>query len=217
MVDFDAKAATWDLEPRHTRRSIEVADAIRKAIPLRPRMTGIEIGAGTGLLSRALAADLASIDVTDASEAMVTTAAAALTAGRFDHLRAHLFDVEHGPLPSGQYDLVFSQLALHHMADIPGVIARLFHLVSPGGAVALVDLDHDPSGEFHSGMHGFHGHHGFHREEISQWLADAGFADIAIVTVRGADPAAENHHDRSGLFLATAVRSPAASNSATCA
>lgn len=217
MVDFESKAATWDLEPRHVRRSIEVAGAIRQALQLRPGMTGIEIGAGTGLLSRALATDLASIEVTDASEAMVATAAAALAAGQFDHLRAHRFDVEHGPLPNGQFDLVFSQLALHHMADVPGVIARLFHLVSPGGATALVDLDHDPSGEFHSGMHDFHGHHGFHRDEISQWLADAGFADVTIVTVRGADPHAESHHDRSGLFLATAVKSPAASNSATCA
>lgn len=206
MVDFDAMAATWDDQPRRRERARRIAEAVRGAVPLRADMHALEIGAGTGILSRSLAAELGSVTVTDASGGMVEAATAALDDDRFRHLTAMRLDVEADPLPEERFDLIMSQMALHHMGDVAAVICRIFDLTSPGGYTALVDLDHDEQGAYHAGMHDFHGHDGFHREDIARWLRDAGFVDVQTSTALDADPAADHHHARFPLFLATGRR-----------
>ena len=200
MVDFDSKAATWDDDPRRAERARAVADAIRAAVPLRPDMRAIEIGGGTGQLGRALAADVGSIEITDSSEGMVRAAGEA--SGACENCGTRLFDVEKDALPDARYDLIVSQLALHHMGDVAAVIRRLFEIAAPGARIALVDLDHDEHGEFHGHMDDFHGHHGFHRSDIARWLGEAGFVDVATSTALEMDPGADHHHQRFPLFLA---------------
>ena len=200
MVDFDSKAATWDDDPRRAERARAVADAIRAAVPLRPDMRAIEIGGGTGQLGRALAADVGSIEITDSSEGMVRAAGEA--SGACENCGTRQFDVERDPLPDARYDLIVSQLALHHMGDVAAVIRRLFEIAAPGAWIALVDLDHDEHGDFHGHMDDFHGHHGFHRSDIARWLGEAGFVDVATSTALEMDPGADHHHQRFPLFLA---------------
>ena len=202
MVDFDAMAATWDDQPRRRERARRIAEAVRGAVPLRADMHALEIGAGTGILSRSLAAELGSVTVTDASGGMVEAATAALNDARFRHLTAMRLDVEADPLPEERFDLIMSQMALHHMGDVAAVIRRLFEIAAPGAWIALVDLDHDEHGDFHSHMDDFHGHHGFHRSDIARWLGEAGFVDVATSTALEMDPGADHHHQRFPLFLA---------------
>ena len=177
---FSALAATWDDNPRAVARAATLADAIRARIPLSDTTSAVEIGGGTGLLARALAADIGSALVTDVAPGMVETAAQVLTGPRYAGWRTALYDVERDPLLGERFDLVLCQLALHHMGDVPLIIGRMFELLLPGGSVALADLEHDADGGFHRQVHDFHGHHGFTREALGGWLEQAGFDNVSV-------------------------------------
>lgn len=180
MDRFSDEAATWDEKPGNADRAREVAAVVRAALPLRPDMTVLEVGGGTGLLSRELVHDIGVATVTDVAPGMVAAAAERLTDPAFVGWRAERFDIEHDPLPPERYDLVLALLALHHMGDVAAVITRTAELLKPGGHLALIDLDHDPGGHFHASVHDFHGHDGFSRDSVRRWLTDAGYVDVAI-------------------------------------
>ncbi len=50
-MNFDAKAASWDSNPRNIERTQAVAQAIQARVPLSQQLTGFDYGCGTGLLS----------------------------------------------------------------------------------------------------------------------------------------------------------------------
>lgn len=206
MDRFSAEAAAWDEQPGKVERARAAADAIRRALPLNPRMTALEVGGGTGLLARALSDTLGPVTVTDVAPGMVEAAAAVLADAQYEGWRVAQYDIEHDPLPDERYDIVFSLLALHHMGDVGAVIERMYALLNPGGLVALLDLDHDPDGGFHASVADFDGHHGFARESISGWLEAAGFADRALTTGLVDHKVVDGETREFPLFLATARR-----------
>ena len=68
---FDEEAATWDDDPGHEKRQVAVAQAIKEAVDLSPRMSAVDLGGGTGRLSILLADLVGSVVVTDPSAGMV--------------------------------------------------------------------------------------------------------------------------------------------------
>lgn len=203
---FSDEAATWDEQPDRVQRAREVGEAIRGAIPLRPDMTVLEIGGGTGLLARSLADQIGTATVTDIAPGMVETATAALADGRYAGWRAQRYDIEHDPLPAERYDAVISLLALHHMGDVAAVIARTFELLAPGGWLAVADLDLDADGGFHSHVPDFDGHHGFDRDTVRGWLEAAGFEEVALTTGAQESKVVDGVEQLFPLFLATGRR-----------
>nr|WP_157551804.1 class I SAM-dependent methyltransferase [Kineosphaera limosa] len=177
---FSDLAATWDERPGTLERATSVAAAVRAAVPLSSSTCVLEIGGGTGLLSRMLADEIGTAVITDVAPGMVSTATRVLDDPRYAGWRAEMFDVERDALPTQRYDLVLSMLALHHMGDIATVLGRIFELVAPGGHAALADLEHDADGGFHRHVHNFHGHHGFTREALVSGLERAGFVDVTV-------------------------------------
>ncbi len=178
---FSEQAATWDDDPSKVRRADAIASLVRSVVPLRGDMRVLEIGGGTGLLARALADDVGTVAVTDVAPGMVEAAAKALGGPRYQGWEAHRYDIEHDPLPETRYDLVLGLLTLHHMGDVASVVRRCEMLLRPGGWLALADLDHDPAGDFHAGIHDFHGHDGFTRDSVRDWLTQAGLTDVMLV------------------------------------
>jgi ubiquinone/menaquinone biosynthesis C-methylase UbiE len=86
---FDDAAATWDDDPGHEKRQVAVAQAIKQAVDLSPRMSAVDVGGGTGRLSILLADLLGSVVVTDPSAGMVQVARDRIAAaGLSDRLRA---------------------------------------------------------------------------------------------------------------------------------
>lgn len=203
MDRFSAEAATWDEDPAHVERARSVAGYVRDAVALRPDMRVLEIGGGTGLLSRELAGDVGRVTVTDVAPGMVEAAKGALDDPRYAGWEARLFDIEHDPLPDERYDLVLGLLALHHMGDVAGVVGRCTQLLREGGQVALVDLDHDPEGHFHRHVHDFDGHDGFTRDDVRGWLEAAGLGDVAVVDCGVVTKEHEGQERDFPMFLAT--------------
>src|SRR4051794_37622427 len=175
---FDDEAATWDDDPSHERRQLAVARAIKEAVDLSPRMSAVDLGAGTGRLSILLADCVGTVVVTDPSAGMVQVARERIkAAGLSDRLRAVQADLTTDPL-DGAYDVVWSSMALHHVQDLDGLLRSVAGLLVDGGRLCIADLDEDPDGAFHADKVDFDGHHGFNRQRLADQLARSGFADV---------------------------------------
>ncbi|KAJ3041092.1 hypothetical protein HDV00_009992 [Rhizophlyctis rosea] len=74
------------------------------------------------------------------------------------------------------FDLIYTQLALHHIPDAADIVSRLAKLLKPGtGKLAVVDFENTKDGnEFHGDHHHVAHQHGFAREEVEGWLKSAG-------------------------------------------
>jgi cyclopropane fatty-acyl-phospholipid synthase-like methyltransferase len=167
-------------------------------------MATLEYGAGTGLLGRELVAELGAVTLADASTGMTDAAVRKIAEHpAAERLRAVRLDLMSDPVPTERYDLILSMMALHHVADVPGLLASFHTMLRSGGQVALVDLDHE-DGSFHDGD--FDGHHGFPRDTFGQWLASAGFDDIGFRTAYTLDKEVDGEERSYTLFLATARR-----------
>jgi ubiquinone/menaquinone biosynthesis C-methylase UbiE len=197
--DFDARAQQWD-DAEKIRRADLVAAALRRAVALHPGMRGLEYGAGTGLLSFALRGAIGQITLADSSAGMRAVAERKIAAANASELRVIDLDLMRDPLPAAHYDLIFSMMTLHHVADVPGLLGAFHSMLNPGGQVCLADLDTE-DGSFHGP--GVPVHHGFERRALRSWLVATGFQDAAV-----GDCCAIQHHGREySVFLATARKS----------
>lgn len=110
---------------------------IAHRLPAAPR--ALEIGCGTGFLTRAL---LDRIEggawlVTDIAEGMVTRCRRRVPDGRASF---RTMDGEAADLPPASADLVVSSLAVQWFADPAAALRRLGDAVAPGGLIAFATL-----------------------------------------------------------------------------
>ena len=178
--DFNKEAARWDDNPTRVKLAEDVVKAITDRISLTPEMDVLDFGCGTGLLTFLLHPHVGSITGADSSAGMLATfREKALTFGLDDVATLHV-DPEQGDSLGGPYDLIVSNMTLHHIAD-PAALIRLLHThLAPGGHLCLADLDLD-DGEFHADNTGVY-HFGFDRNVLRQMFADAGFTAVSDVT-----------------------------------
>ncbi|MEO8465901.1 MAG: class I SAM-dependent methyltransferase [Gammaproteobacteria bacterium] len=198
-TDFDTRAETWDDESK-VRRAEAVASGMRRALPLRRSMTALEYGAGTGLLSFCLRDTLGPITLADTSAGMRAVAERKILAANERQMRVADLDVMRDAVPKQRYDLVYSMMTLHHVADIARGLAAFHTLLKKGGFLCIADLDAE-DGSFHGPDVDVH--HGFERSAIGKALATAGFIDVAI-----GDCFVVEHGPRQyPMFLATCQKS----------
>jgi SAM-dependent methyltransferase len=177
MTSFDERAREWDTD-EHVATATAVARAIRSAIPLSPTTRALEIGAGTGLLGLALVEDLGELVLSDPSSGMREVAAEKVRQRGLTTVRVADLDLLRDPVSTQRgFDLVISQLMLHHVRDTAALLRATNEALVPGGRIAMADLDaedgtfHDPAAE---GIH----HRGFPRETLLDLAAAVGFEDI---------------------------------------
>ena len=176
MNEFDEKATGWDENPMHRDRSIAIANGIKNKIHLTADMTALEFGAGTGITSFLLKDHLKEIILMDNSREMVKVMNEKISEKNVNNLKALFFDLEQTDYTGGKFDLIFTQMVLHHVTDIDLIISRFYKLLNPGGFLAIADL-YPEDGSFHG--EGFTGHRGFDVEILSNQLRRQGFTNIS--------------------------------------
>jgi trans-aconitate 2-methyltransferase len=131
----------WNPEKYHQFQAERTApfEDLLKLVQVRPGMRAVDLGCGTGELTRRLADALPGSDVLglDSSAAMLEKAMAWSGSGlRFaSGDQAEL---------SGSYDLIFSNAALQWSEDHAALIPRLFGCLNSGGQIAVqVPSNHD--------------------------------------------------------------------------
>ena len=199
---FDARAQTWDDDPRRRKLAESIFAALEQAVPLRAEWTALDYGAGTGLLALALAARVRRVLAVDSSAGMLAVLADKARAGGCANVATLRADFAHDAPPAGPFNLIASAMTLHHVADVAGLLRKFFALLAPGGRIALADLDTE-DGSFHGpdapGVH----HHGFDRAALARQLAAAGFIDV-----RFSDAARSEKNGRVYAVFLAAARKP---------
>src|SRR5690606_8451886 len=137
----------------------------------------LEYGAGTGLVTQALRQYVGPVVLADSSAGMREVMRQKIAAGTLTDAEIWELDLEQDDVPDEHFDLVVTSLVLHHVQDLPRVLAGFAALLRPRGHVAIADLDHE-DGSFHD--HDFHGHHGFDRSVLASQLRDAGFSEVQV-------------------------------------
>lgn len=199
---FDSEAADWDQDPDKVSRAGEVAAAVAAAVPLAPGTRLLEYGAGTGLVTQALGARVGRAVLADNSSGMRAVMRQKVEAGALPAgTEVWDLDLEHDPTPDEEFDLVVTSMVLHHVRDLPAVLAGFAALLRPGGHACIADLDRE-DGSFHEHRHDFDGHHGFDRAELGDALREAGFAQVTIEDCTSIDKEGTAYP----VFLAVAVR-----------
>jgi ubiquinone/menaquinone biosynthesis C-methylase UbiE len=177
--EFDRSAKTWDSDPVKVARAQAVADAICRAVPLTPAMHALEYGCGTGLLSFALYPRIGHVLLADNSPGMLSVLAEKLAAGQMTGMRPLKLDLLTDPLPSDRFDLIYTLMTLHHIADTDKILRDLSSLLRSPGYLCVADLGAE-DGSFHGPE--FLGHKGFDREDIGQKTRRTGFKSVDFST-----------------------------------
>ena len=176
MNHFDEAAQTWDSNPVHWERSEAIAQKIIQKINLQPDLMALEFGAGTGILSFLLKDYLKEIILMDSSPEMLRVIKDKLQKGRITHLKPLFFNLETTDYNSGTFDIIYTQMVLHHVADINLIIRKFYQMLNKDGSIAIADL-YTEDGSFHG--EGFTGHLGFDAATLSQVLSKEGFKNIS--------------------------------------
>jgi trans-aconitate 2-methyltransferase len=126
----------WDPKQYHkfqAERSAPFFDLLA-LVEIRPNMNVVDLGCGTGELTRRLAATLPDSDVTglDSSSQMLDVARAA------SHSSLGLrFEQGDQAQLTGEWDLIFSNAALHWSENHEELVPRLYDRLKPGGQIAV--------------------------------------------------------------------------------
>jgi len=139
-------------------------------------MNALEFGAGTGILSFMLKDHFREITLMDNSIEMVKIMNDKVEKLKVTNLKTSHFDLEHNDYSSEKFDLIYTQMVLHHILDIDTITERFYTMLNPGGYLAIADL-YKEDGSFHGD--GFTGHNGFDFEELSTTLRKNHFANIS--------------------------------------
>ncbi len=173
-----------------------LADAVEIVADMAGRVDAprrvLDIGAGTGTGSVALAerftsADVVAVDVDESMLARVRERAVDSAAG--DRVTTLLADVGSADPGLGRADLAWSSMAMHEASDPLRAFANLFGALEPSGLLVVVEMD-APSMVLPDRLAGFEqrlrdasGATPAHRPDWTAVLASAGFADVATRTL----------------------------------
>ena len=171
---FAKKAKMWDSNPQVRALADLFSAELDKIVPNHSGLAILELGCGTGLVGLRYAEKAASLDMVDASPAMLDVLRVK------DETQASHVTVHEGTLSMlvGQAvapesaDWIVSNMALHHVKDIPALIGEMHRLIKPGGRVTIGELETEP-GNFHAPD--VVPHNGFDPYELSRLFEKGGF------------------------------------------
>jgi SAM-dependent methyltransferase len=178
--DFDKEAATWDENPVRVKLVKDVVSAILKQVILTHEMDVIDFGCGTGLLTFQIQPFVHSVTGVDSSQGMLDVFNKRITELKLNNVKALHSDLDKGDTLSGEYDLVMSNMTMHHIKDLEPLFQQFHNILVPGGYLCIADLDLD-DGLFHDDTTGVF-HSGFDRATMREVFTEAGFNNVKDVT-----------------------------------
>ena len=206
---FNREALQWDENPRRRALAQAVAQAIIAAVKPAKTMRALEFGCGTGLVTLEVAPLVRSVSAIDTSSEMLAVLSqkihnapgATIETTCLDLSQSSDFTTQH----ERSFELIYSSMTLHHIDDTSGFLDKISNLLSPGGVVALADLDHE-DGSFHDDPLE-KVHHGFDRTALAVQLQAAGLDHISFETIYTLEKVnSSGVTDSYPIFLVTATR-----------
>jgi ubiquinone/menaquinone biosynthesis C-methylase UbiE len=103
----------------------------------------LEVAAGTGLVTLALARAAHEVVATDYADAMLTTLTRRLSEAGLSNVHAQQADLYALPFEAASFDAVVAANVLHLVPDLPRAIASLRRVLQPGRSLVVPTFCHD--------------------------------------------------------------------------
>ena len=180
---FNREATQWDENPRRSSLAFGVAQAIIASTRPAKTMRALEFGCGTGLVTLEIAPLVGTVSAIDTSSEMLAMFQQKIHTSGMTNIKTSCIDLL-SPLQNGlqeaSFDLIYSSMTLHHIADTAEFLNHLSNLLAPGGIIAIADLDKE-DGLFHDDPQE-KVHHGFDRDELAALFSAAGLQAVTFET-----------------------------------
>lgn len=139
---WNRRTTTWHDHVVNSPAFDTVRERVVQAANLRGTDSVVDLGAGTGFISLALASAASTVLAVDLSDEMLAVLRADAMAKDQTNVQTRLADLATFDLPAGSVDLVVSSYALHHLVDEDKrrLVARMHTWLAPGGRVVLADM-----------------------------------------------------------------------------
>ena len=171
---FVTRAADWD-SPDKTNMSKKFADELISLINPLPDWKALEIGAGTGLVGLQIEPLVRTIVMEDTSESMLHILKQKLNGNS----KVEILHGEVADYKLQDIDLIFTNMAFHHIPDIEKTLQHLASITKTGAWIVIGDLVTE-DGSFHH----FEPipHKGFDTSALSVQFVQAGFEVKSVKT-----------------------------------
>jgi ubiquinone/menaquinone biosynthesis C-methylase UbiE len=163
-----------------------------------------DLGCGTGFLSLALALDANIVFSIDQSENMLRESKKLMETKKFNNVYPIKSDLENLVLFDESVDVVFINMALHHVKDAKKAIEEMYRIIKKDGTLIISDVE-EHTGEW-ARTEMFDEWLGFSNNQIQEWLTEAGFNKVNIenTDLKCKGYSSKGEYTETGIFIATA-------------
>ena len=137
--EFAKQAPSYD-EPRQLMGNAEFVGWVVGVIAPSSRTAALDVGAGTGHLSRALAPKVKRLVAFDLTPEMLDQNRHLTEAAGLTNISFRQGDANSLPFPDAAFDLVTTQLTVHHFEHPERPLSEIFRVCKPGGRVGVIDI-----------------------------------------------------------------------------
>ena len=175
---FDKLAKQWDSKPQRVEGAMKFVDYIKKNIDKDiSRFDVLDYGSGSGLVSFGLANDVKSIIGLDYSLGMVERYNEKANKLNYPNLVSKQHNIDEDSLSQNQFDLIVTNMTMHHIKDTTNFIKTLKNSLKKGGYLYISDLVTE-DGKFHSMGNDDVEHLGFDKDTLYKEFEKQGFKNI---------------------------------------
>lgn len=170
---------------------------------LQNTMTVMDLGAGNGYISRAVAGYARKVLAVDISGEMLKELRKRATDEGIANIETLESDGCDVPVEDSSVDVVCANMYLHHIEDPELAVKEMKRMLKPRGVVFLADFKEHSDRELKEKMHDVW--QGFAPEDVMEWFRKSGFKSINIINPADDKKTARNKAEDS-IFIITAVK-----------
>ena len=139
---WDRRVEKWHSHVTSTTAFAQVLDRLIRLSSPEPTDACVDLGAGTGFVTTALAPLVSSVLAVDISTAMAASLAERAARDGLRNISTQVSDLRDFQLPPASVDLAVSSYALHHLSDADKrvLVARAARWLRPGGRLVIADM-----------------------------------------------------------------------------
>lgn len=140
---WERHAGKYDASVRWTvgKPLFQVSDMCAESVRGRQRV--LEVAAGTGIVTSAIARTSKTVVATDYAEAMVELLAKRVREEGYANVECEQADIYELPYPAASFDAVVAANVLHIVPDLSAAIEALRRVTKPGGKLVAPTFCHD--------------------------------------------------------------------------
>ncbi|HEX3044551.1 MAG TPA: methyltransferase domain-containing protein [Bacillota bacterium] len=149
---------------------------------LKPPMTLMDLGAGSGYISRHVAPLVTKVIAVDISVEMLKELRNKARTEGINNIETIESDGCDMPLTDSSIDVICASMYLHHIEEPLAAFKEMYRLLKPGGNVFIADYQEHSNEDLKTKMHDLWP--GFNLESIRTWASAAHFKNIKIKEIK---------------------------------